>query len=224
MARGTETPERILENARELFFRYGFTKVTTDEIAAAAGVSKKTIYKYYQSKEALFVEVVGRTIEEFAGRMDEVMDDEEMEFPERLRKLVELRAGMLSSIGQPLVHDVQRNFPNLWKQVEERRRTGHEASFGRLVREGVERGVFRSDIDPAMLEMVYTSAITGVVNPDNLSRMPYTAGEATDAVMAIVFTGVLTDKARKRFPVRDGKRQRKEMADGSGERSDGDAR
>lgn len=208
MARQADMREHIFEPARGLFFKYGFSKVTTDEIAAAAGVSKKTLYKYFDSKEALFGEVIGRTIQELAARIDAVMEDEKLSFPERLRRIIELRADALSRIGQPLINDVQRNFPALWSQVEERRRAGLEASFGRLMEEGAKQGVFRPDVDPGMLEMVYTSAITAIVNPDNLSRVPYTAGEATDAVMAIIFTGVLTDKARKQFPIQAGKHQK----------------
>ena len=152
--------------------------------------------------------MVNRSVRELAERLNEVVEDQGLDFPEKVRRFIELRTEMLSRIRRPLVHDVQRNFPALWRQVEEKRRAGLEASFSRLVEEWVRKGIFRPEIDPAMLEMVYTSAITGIVNPDNLSRVPYTAGEATDAVMNIIFTGVLTDKARKRFPVQAGKHQK----------------
>ncbi|MBI1684120.1 TetR/AcrR family transcriptional regulator [Caulobacter hibisci] len=53
-----EIRDRLLAVAAEIFAREGFAAAKIGEIAAAAGVSKKTIYRYVCSKEDLFVEVV----------------------------------------------------------------------------------------------------------------------------------------------------------------------
>lgn len=45
--------EQILEAARQLFKVYGFKKVSMDEIAKKAGVTKRTVYKYFSSKQEL---------------------------------------------------------------------------------------------------------------------------------------------------------------------------
>lgn len=46
--------EIIIEKARELFQQYGYKKVSMDEIANKANVTKKTIYSYFKDKEELF--------------------------------------------------------------------------------------------------------------------------------------------------------------------------
>lgn len=48
----------VLAAATETFMRSGFLGANMDEIAAASGVSKQTVYKNFGSKEALFIEVV----------------------------------------------------------------------------------------------------------------------------------------------------------------------
>ena len=45
--------EQIIEAARRLFHQFGFKKVSMDEIAKEAGVTKRTIYMYFESKEEL---------------------------------------------------------------------------------------------------------------------------------------------------------------------------
>ena len=45
--------EQIIEAARKLFYQFGFKKVSMDEIAKEANVTKKTIYMYFGSKEEL---------------------------------------------------------------------------------------------------------------------------------------------------------------------------
>lgn len=45
--------EQIINSARKLFSKYGFKKVSMDEIAKEANVTKKTVYTYFKSKEEL---------------------------------------------------------------------------------------------------------------------------------------------------------------------------
>lgn len=45
--------EQIINAARELFKNYGFKKVSMDEIARKAGVTKRTVYKYFARKQDL---------------------------------------------------------------------------------------------------------------------------------------------------------------------------
>ncbi len=49
---------RIIEVAQEIFKRYGFKKSTMDEIAAAAGKGKSTLYHYFKSKDEVFAAVI----------------------------------------------------------------------------------------------------------------------------------------------------------------------
>jgi TetR/AcrR family transcriptional repressor of mexJK operon len=48
----------ILDAAKQMFTQHGFDGVSMDQIAAAAGVSKLTVYSHFGDKEALFVEAV----------------------------------------------------------------------------------------------------------------------------------------------------------------------
>ena len=52
----------ILENAINVFTRKGYETASMDEIAETAGVSKKTIYNHFESKEKLFQEIVAEFI------------------------------------------------------------------------------------------------------------------------------------------------------------------
>ena len=46
--------EDIIEKARILFTNYGYKRVSMDEVAREANVTKKTIYSYFKDKEDLF--------------------------------------------------------------------------------------------------------------------------------------------------------------------------
>ncbi len=51
--RGPHTDQKILEAALSLMARHGYARMSVDAVAAAAGVTKPTIYRRYPSKEAL---------------------------------------------------------------------------------------------------------------------------------------------------------------------------
>src|ERR1700724_161546 len=58
----TESKDRILEKATDLFMRYGIRSITMDEIAAQLGISKKTIYQFFTDKDAMVEAVVNEEI------------------------------------------------------------------------------------------------------------------------------------------------------------------
>jgi TetR/AcrR family transcriptional regulator, mexJK operon transcriptional repressor len=56
--------EQIRTAAEQLFLDSGFGETSMDAVTAAAGVSKQTLYRYYETKAALFADVLGQLIAE----------------------------------------------------------------------------------------------------------------------------------------------------------------
>jgi len=54
--------EQIRTAAEQLFLERGFGETSMDAVTAAAGVSKQTLYRYYETKAALFADVLGQLI------------------------------------------------------------------------------------------------------------------------------------------------------------------
>ena len=103
--------ERILQNALELFKNYGVDQVSMDQIAAKAGVSKVTIYKYFHSKEALQREVIKRYIDEIMAATEKALDSQ-IDIIEKLKiiMLAEANAPQLAdsqALGEILETDAQ---------------------------------------------------------------------------------------------------------------------
>lgn len=69
--RKAQSRRRILESAREVFFRDGFMAANLDEVAEKAGVAKGTLYRYFDSKADLYVAVLADNGKVFTERMRE---------------------------------------------------------------------------------------------------------------------------------------------------------
>ena len=65
--------EQIINAARELFKNYGFKKVSMDEIARKAGVTKRTVYKYFASKQDLLKSFINEEL----IKMKKIIEDTE---------------------------------------------------------------------------------------------------------------------------------------------------
>ncbi len=59
--------EAILQGAMQEFLTHGFAATTMDKVTAAAGVSKTTVYSYFQDKEKLFIALIERLITTCGG-------------------------------------------------------------------------------------------------------------------------------------------------------------
>lgn len=82
---GTETRRRILATSYELFYRKGYYRIGVDDIAAMAGVTKRTLYYHFESKDELLAAVlefhqglalerIRRWGDRLTGTADQVLD------------------------------------------------------------------------------------------------------------------------------------------------------
>src|SRR4051812_32940093 len=73
MRRQTEDiRRRIVDSAYESFWRLGFRRSTMDTIAARAGLTKRTVYAYFRSKDGLLAAVLQRYEALAAQRLDHI--------------------------------------------------------------------------------------------------------------------------------------------------------
>ena len=195
----SEIKERILSTARDEFFKFGFSKVTIDEIASKMGMSKKTIYKYFESKDDLVQAVTKATMDEMVNRCQEIIRDQEVDFVDKLRQMMTLVAVQYSKMGRPLVEDLQKNAPHIWKQIDEFRQERIHKDFGNLLREGMQKGMFRNDIDEQLILLIYMNAVQTIINPETLMHLPFTAAQVFDAIVKVIYEGILTDEAKSKY-------------------------
>ncbi|MBI4428171.1 MAG: TetR/AcrR family transcriptional regulator [Ignavibacteriales bacterium] len=198
-----EIKKRILDTAGEYFYRFGVSKVTMEELADKLGMSKKTLYKYFESKDHLLRALIDSIKQDLEQRSQKILADDSIDFIEKLKQTMSCVAMQYSKIGKPLLEDLQRNAPEIWKQIEELRRERIANGFGKMLSEGRRRGIFRNDIDEQLVLMIYSNIIQNIINPDVLVQVPFSASQVFDAVIKIYYEGIMTEEGRAQFLKRD---------------------
>ncbi len=69
--------EKILDAAKEIFFKKSFYEATMEDIAEISGVKKSTIYYYYPSKVDLVFELIKESMEKILIRLEEILEKAE---------------------------------------------------------------------------------------------------------------------------------------------------
>jgi len=77
--------DQILEGARQVFMEQGFDAASMNDICRAAGVSKGTVYVYFEGKEDLFVALVERERSRLFEEVDQLLQGD-MALEERLER------------------------------------------------------------------------------------------------------------------------------------------
>ena len=170
MALGSEKREsraeakrgQILDGARRVFLREGFAAASTDVIAREAGVSKRTLYAYYPSKEELFADVLRKlTIENPQTR---VLDSVRSINPGSTQELQEV----LTRLAEKLMATVMRpDYLALLRTIiADSHRFPH---IGEIFRSTVpERGIKEGS---AMLQRAQENGVAVSGDPEVMMRM-----------------------------------------------------
>lgn len=198
------TRRHIIETSRATFTEFGFSKVTMDDLAEKLGMSKKTLYKHFPSKDALLQTVMRTLMREMQAIIECILDEPGLDFTGRLIKLMHAAAEHLSkNITRPLLVDLQKHAPHLWKEVEAFRRQQIHEKFTRIFQQGAKEGVFRRELDQQIVLLVYMNAVQNIMNPRVLSELPQAASDVFWTIIRIIFGGILTEAARGEF-LKDG--------------------
>jgi AcrR family transcriptional regulator len=145
--RKDERPGEILHAALDVFAARGFAAAKLDEVAARAGVSKGTLYLYFESKEELFRSVVRGLLLPTVATAERRIAEHKGPASELLKGLIftfgrVITESKLSAIPKLIVAEAT-NFPDLAKfYYEEVISRGMRAVSG-LLQRGVDAGEFR---------------------------------------------------------------------------------
>jgi len=190
--------ERIIEHARGRFFSSGFSKVTMDELSQELGISKKTMYQQFPSKDDLLDHAIEWQIIEITGSLKRIFDSSD-DFISKLSAMWDTFGHMACRVNRTFLDDVRRHRPELWKRIEEVRTKNINTHFAKMIDQGMALGLIRPDINKEVVILMYLSSIQGVVNPETLAEYSFSTEEALKTIFRVYLDGILTDKARELF-------------------------
>jgi AcrR family transcriptional regulator len=188
---------RIVRQARDHLFSHGYSQCTMDELAAELGMSKKTLYVHFTSKEELMRAVIEDLSREIRASADALFANRQLNFAEKLRGFAEGMVERLTKANPRLLRDLQRFAPGLYQQVAEMREKNIPYVFGRFIEEGQLAGMVRSDINVAFAVQFFLQGMHGLIQPAVMERLKLEPRDLLPRAIELFFGGLLTPAGRK---------------------------
>ncbi len=183
----------LLEAARRIFAKKGFSNATVDDIAAAAGVAKGTVYLYYESKRDIYFAALKFGIEQMYSMLDEKL--KVVATPEdKLRTLIAVKLEYFdenrdffkiyySELGNICIHPgtIDSEFKSLYleqaKVVES------------ILKEGARKKVIRS-VRAEQTAFAISDIIRGVVTQRVLGWSKSKISQDVDFIFDLIWKGI----------------------------------
>lgn len=190
---------RIVAAARVHFFAYGYSALRMDDLAAELGMSKKTLYVHFPSKDALVEEILQGFVQEVRSSADALFADTSLSFTAKLHRFTQAMTQRFARMNPHIFRDLQRSAPHIYRHVEELRHKNIPHVFGQMLRQGQAAGMVRADVDPALALEFWRPAIQNLMHPDTLDRLNVGPDQMFKQAVQLFFGGLLTTAGRKDY-------------------------
>jgi AcrR family transcriptional regulator len=171
-----ERRQKILAAAADLFGANPYDSVQMRDVAARAAVGKPTLYRYFPSKEELFLEVFKSGLDRLDAEVATILKDREQPG----RALERLLQALLNALGGQvaalrMLTDDQSPVMRRWRNEFRRRRRPFVEAARTILEQGVASGEFRPVDLEAVPSMLIGIVRGGLVGTDRLPRERFAA-------------------------------------------------
>ena len=187
--------ERILKFTENKIFSEGFSNVTMDDIASDLRISKKTIYKYFSSKEEFINAVINQLMEKLKTSIVPALNSDKNAI-EKLNDLIGILTETTLKINPKMFDDLRQYYPSLWAEVDEFRTKMMFGNITKVIDQGKKEKLF-VDYPTILIMNVLVASVRSVVNPDFILNNNFSMSEAARLAFRIIIGGIVTDKGKK---------------------------
>jgi len=187
--------EKIANYSQATFLNSGFYKITMDEIAQGLRMSKKTIYKYFPSKNILLDAVVRSFMHSTKKRLLKNIGQQENAIL-KIKALTQLFAELSLKLNEKMLYDLQTHRPDLWETVEKFRGELIKNIWEEIINQGKDEGYIIDKPNDIIITVIYSS-IRSIINPTFLLNHSYSINEAFKITFDLLIQGILTSEGLK---------------------------
>lgn len=182
----------ILAAAAPVFAADGFANADVQDIADAVGVGKGTVYRYFPTKEALFLATVEKGLGELSDEIDAVVADSTADPVEQVAKAVRAYLGFFArrpDMAELFIQEraaFRQHHRPLYFAKDEEHEVKHREIFERLVASGRLRPISMERFFSVLGDLLYGTILTNL-----LANRPADPEAQASDVLDILFHGVL---------------------------------
>lgn len=160
--------EQILQRFNDLIKIHGIRHVTIDMIAEKCGISKKTVYKYFDSKQDMVATIINDILDRLDNAINTVYNSDEKPAV-KLEHLFSSLYQLLGSISMPVLNDIKMDYPKIDSRIRDFINSQKEL-ISRQIAYGMEAGDFYPDLNPEIAMEIAMAGAEKIANTDYILK------------------------------------------------------
>ncbi len=188
----------ILKASGQLYMKHGIRSVSMDDLARHLGISKKTIYLYYENKEALVQDIVYAQIKQEAEEVANILATSKNAI-EQMQKIAKMALRTLGEVSSGTMFDLQKYYRKQWEAITNLHKKLIFEVIKQNIELGVQEGIYRADINPEIIARLYGEIAFSIVNNDVFSMHDFGKQDIYRQAFQYHINGILSTKGEKLF-------------------------
>ena len=161
--------KEILIVAKELFWKYGFKRVTIEEVCREANVSKMTFYKHFKNKMELIKYLLNHIYDKAIKQYRNIMDSD-IPFYEKVKKTLDLKMEQSKNISNEFMNDYIRHAdPEMVKFLNQKMDENLQMIVNDYI-QAQKKGDIRKDIKPEFI-LYILNHLQEIVKDEQLEKI-----------------------------------------------------
>ncbi|KAB1069671.1 TetR/AcrR family transcriptional regulator [Tamlana haliotis] len=183
--------DKIIETSSELFSNLGFKSVTMDDIANEMGISKKTIYTYFDTKTKLIEATAIYKFDCISESIDCIFKMKANPV-EELIKIKEFITTYMSNQKESPEFQLKKYYPQIHDLLRQKQFEVMQECVSDNLNRGITAGLYRQDIDVDFISRIYFSSMGALKDDDIFPSAQFTLKQLLDNYLEYHLRGICT--------------------------------
>ncbi|MCA0349607.1 MAG: TetR/AcrR family transcriptional regulator [Bacteroidetes bacterium] len=190
--------ESILIKSCDMFLTRGFKSVTMDEIASEMGISKKTIYQHFSTKNSLIEAVSTHLFESISFGIDGIYELDKDPI-EELFLIKDFVLKNLKDENASPIYQLQKFYPKIHKSLMAKQFAKMDDCVIANINKGIEQGFFRKDLNIDLIVRFYFVGMTNLKDVEIFNPSEFSTKLVQTTYLEYHLRGICTEKGIKKL-------------------------
>lgn len=176
--------------------RYGIRSVTMDEVASQCGISKKTIYQFFDDKDSLVETMMSAEVNSIEDKCF-VGEKESENAVQEVLLGDEMAVEMFKQMNPAVMYDLQKYYPKAYKILDVHKRQFMYHEVMKNLQRGIEEGFYRPEINMDILSKLRMEAVMMPFNHEIFPPSKYSITTVMQELTSHFLYGITNTKGQK---------------------------
>ena len=192
--------QHIIRTAGELFFRLGIRSVSIDDICRELGMSKKTFYVYFSSKDELIEQLLQANLNYIRGKMQSLLDlGDFRQLVKAFLKHQDAEKNDVRRVPQ-LVYDLKKYYPRQFAEFQVHCFEMQKEYLKNYLEQGVQEGLVRANLNIELTAVLFAKIHNDAIRDfEEIEAHNHNMHQLAHTAMDVFVRGVLSEEGLKLY-------------------------